>query len=688
MIFALRRLLERSAKLTVLVSALAAVGLEAVLAARGWGPLLYWTVGAFVVALVLTAWKRRWGWGLILGTMYLVPVMFQALLGNHIDAYAVVWLAACLGGLLADQRSLEWSLPAVWRWPLAYWALAVALVWPVLIAREADFYWPLLDEYHIGNSGLGGPPAVVGVWMLQVALTHLLGVLWFDNAYRHRTFEHPTAFLRTVVAPLAIGAFLGSALAVYQGDIDINFWNGHQWPSLNRAAGSLMDGDAFGALAAMWTMLFPALGFALWRRSKAGVVLCMIGTALAWGGMWATGSRIALVGALVGLPFLTWIGFRGWWHLEARRRVVSAAAALVLVACVLGLLSRFENDNPLARTLRTMPEITVPALRKFVVEEFWNRNGPFGTMTVSILRQFPLTGVGIGSFNHLFTDLAFPLTGWNRHFFDNAQSWYRHQLAEMGWLGSIGWMIWVLTFTGVLVRTKAGPEWRAAALLVKAALLAIGLISAVSMPTQAFSLSMSVWMLAAWYLHMSPDAQARWPLQVPPTADLASWTAVWALALVFAGATAWTGWHQLRPPQRAVVAEWEYRYGFYDVEHPAAGSAYSWTGARAVDVFSVELKHWLKVTVRGGPPDIAIDPMRLMIWCRGALVVDQMLSAVEPHTWFIKIMPGEHHMMLEVRTSRVWRPVDFNVGTDSRVLGVQVEPWVFVESPPDGAEIR
>ena len=46
--------------------------------------------------------------------------------------------------------------------------------------------------------------------------------------------------------------------------------------------------------------------------------------------------------------------------------------------------------------------------------------------------------------------------------FDNAQNWFRHQLAELGIVGCAGWLLWIVLFAGTLVRgrTRAGTRCR------------------------------------------------------------------------------------------------------------------------------------------------------------------------------------------------------------------------------------
>ena len=94
-----------------------------------------------------------------------------------------------------------------------------------------------------------------------------------------------------------------------------------------------------------------------------------------------------------------------------------------------------------------------------VARELWNRNG-YGAIGTAIIRDHPLFGIGVGGFNIMQADFArvhgFPILPP-----DNAQNWYRQQLAELGVVGSVGWVWWAALFGLFVLRRDeqgiAGP---------------------------------------------------------------------------------------------------------------------------------------------------------------------------------------------------------------------------------------
>lgn len=672
---------ERLSKFAVVISACIAVIVGAWLGARAWEPLLPLTLVALIAGAVG---GRLWGaraWIPGLACAYIVPVVFLIVVGEDAPFNWMPWIAAMLGGVIGAVPKTGWSFPARWKWPLVYWTLAVALVWPVIVAREADFHWDLMSRYNLGNSGLGGPPPVVALWIVSVALTHLLGLLWFDACFAlfplSERRESLGKFMRAVIWPLGASVMLGSALAIYQGTVDISWLSDHQWPGFHRAAGGLLDGDAFGTLAGFWVGALLAVT-AMARRPVLRAIAA-VGVFMASAGLWMTASRMALLSGLICLAAAVWSAvFSRRWTVRQGAVVTAIGAAAIVVLSL--LVARSSTANPATRLTETLPTMSSESLKKFAVNELWNRFGPFGTASMAMVRQYPLSGIGLGTFNDIFTDYAFALTGDRAHK-DNAQSWYRHQLAELGVLGSAGWLLWVPMFVWLAVRTRGEGDERFPAAMVKAALFAIAVLSLVSMPTQPIAVALTVWVFAFWYLLLSAPATERLN---SPTASRAWPTAgiVWIAAAIFVAANLVIGWRDLRPPFRAIRGDWTYQVGFFDLETPPGGVPFRWTEQRAVMVFPVT-GEWLKLTVSGGPPDITKNPVPFEVFRRGKSILKVTRATAEPQTWYVKAPAGQQRMMLEFTVGRTWRPSS----ADDRELGVAVNDWTFVAAPPPGATV-
>src|SRR5262245_15094657 len=269
-------------KILVLASVLGALAFETWQGRFSYTPLPALTALAVVAGAVGSRSRPRQTAAAILFVAYWFPVLFVAATSRpFFPQFFLIWSGALTGLVAGDRHALTWSYPPRWRTALVLWALAVALGWPLVAFREVDFQsFALVERYHVSNTGIGGSPSMVVAWMADVALLHLLGLLWFDWLFRNASAEHVEETRLRFARRLAFGAVAGGALAFYQGAVDLGCRSGGVWPSMGRAAGPLLDANASGIVAAMWSAAL--LAFAVDKRQR---LLALTGTALCWAGL-------------------------------------------------------------------------------------------------------------------------------------------------------------------------------------------------------------------------------------------------------------------------------------------------------------------------------------------------------------------------------------------------------------------
>ncbi len=81
----------------------------------------------------------------------------------------------------------------------------------------------------------------------------------------------------------------------------------------------------------------------------------------------------------------------------------------------------------------------------------WNRN-TYGAVATRMIETYPWFGIGVGSFHVMFADFATARRAATMTVPDNAQNWYRHQLAEFGVIGSLAWIAWIGALLATLFR--------------------------------------------------------------------------------------------------------------------------------------------------------------------------------------------------------------------------------------------
>ena len=615
-------------------------------------PGLAWMRIAVPVTWALSALLTRWTPRVVAvpaAMLMVYPAAFLLLTGAYQPANGVWWVAAMAGVTLPGSLTRAWALPTRWRAVLVGWALVAAVGSSIVALREVDFHLDLLLRQRLPGEVFNAVPSMDAAWSLYVGLLVVVGIFWLDWLCRH-----PLPFLlRWVALPMAVGAVAMAAVACWQMFIDITALNPTVFAGLRRAAGTMLDGNEMGALAACWIGGSLALSRVL--QGRLGT-LAVASAVLMWLAVWASGSRTALVaGALISVVSAT--AFIDPQHMTWRARL-TAVLVLLLAAGTFGVAMRKTARvvGPMQRLMETLPEPNAPSIVAFA-REMVNRN-EYGAVSQRFIAERLWFGIGLGSFYGMVSLVDAKLPA------DNAQNWYRHQLTELGVVGACLPWVWSLILGAWLLRRSALPRW---AVPVRAVLVAVAAISLVGVPGQGLAMSMTIWMACAMFMH------AGGALQEPERSRPATWAAVWALALVFGIGTVVSA-ATLRPPVRMQRAGWDYAYGVWPDEVDADGSTFRWTRRAAVVVVPLE-GPILRVTLSVNFPDPAAYPVHVRARVDGRSLLDAVLTADAPS------VTGDVHVGSQVGSVLLETNADRTTQTpppDGRELGAIVR-WRFLD---------
>jgi hypothetical protein len=677
----------QAAKRFVLLSIAAALVLEIHMTAQGWPPFA-WVCGiAFGTALVLGTIRAGLVSWIILGTAYAVPALFQVAAGRFGASFESAWLCALLGLMLPGLWGSGWNAPARWRLPLATWSLVVAGTWPILVLREIDATPALLQDRTLLTSKFEGHVAMAVMAILSAATTVgviLLAFDWLLGRYRR---DDRWRFEREVLWPLAASWIVSALASVYQSFHDIAFVGPTVFAARGRAGALLLDANAYGIIAALWGPAGVVLGRSIPSpplRVSAGLAAM----ALSWFGVWVSGSRTALVAAVVGTFFVV-------FHDDARprepvvaptawpgRSLFGAAVLAAIMIAPIALLPRTTIIGPVARMTSEIAGKSPAAIAKYL----WARDG-YGRVADRMIAEHPLVGVGIGSYPILLPDYGYFLQLPSRLKSDNAQNWFRQQLAELGLVGSLPAIAWVWMVAILLTSTHGRGSDGPPAGVVKGAIVALGLVSLVGLPTQVPAVLLTGFVLVCWYLMFVEQAALAGLQRETRRSGAGAWGLALALVVCSIGGTAYAAATGLRPPRRALRADWPYMYGMHDLERVGNEPAFRWTGQRAVAVVRVDADY-VKLRFRVAHPDLVTHPVDAKIWRTDAsgqrLLIAVTLTDAAPVTVYVRAPEDRGRMMVETWVSRTWTPRDHGQA-DTRRLGLAVDDWTFVRTPPPGA---
>lgn len=649
---------ERASRLA-LVTSVAAITVLQLAFHPDLTPALRWAGVAALVAGVLVG-PLRSGLGVAVWIVAapLSPALLRRLTGLEGPVLDVVWMAGLAGALLRAAPRPVWHLPPAWRLLLGGWALVLTLAWPMVAARELAFDWSLLRDDAAINSWAQLTAGRVVAWSLYVVVTQLLALLWFDwlaGQWARKQGKAPRA-----LHALWIGVSVASVVAVYQGAVDLRFLSTEFWANERRAAATLLDANGYGMLAALAA---PVAGW--WLRSRLPLAFALV--AVNGIGLWLSGSRTALLCGIAGLMGL------GVSATFARRRPAwtgtKAAAGVLAVTLVLGaIVVAGDAIGPLRRIAE------VPVSRAGL-SALWNRGG-YGSIAVQMIRETPWTGAGPGMY-HVIAPDYWRVQRQMTLAFDNAQNWWRHQTAELGFLGASPVIVWsLLLAAGVL--TARSRDGRSDVWLPRTLLLGLGAASLVGMPTQNPVVLLWFFALVAWWAAATTGAIAEG--RVPPRVAGGAAAVIAALVLTHAAGTVVLARGWLSVPERAKRAHREYVRGAYPPEPLGGSTTYQWTGPEAHFLWAGSTR-WMLLRVWVQHPDAASSPVGVTLSTPCQTLVTDELRSSEPITIGIELPDGTQMLEATLRSSRTWQPAPEGKG-DSRHLGAAVVA-VFVSNADD-----
>ncbi|HKH73470.1 MAG TPA: O-antigen ligase family protein [Vicinamibacterales bacterium] len=639
-------LLERTSKTAASTSVLLILAL--MLAVH---PDVTWLLRALTIVALAGGWvmaDKVPHWLLVAS---IAPAFLRLLAGREGPVLDLVWMAGLAGGLLRAGSWSRWAMPFPWNVLIGGWTLALSLAWPVLVAREVGFRLHGFFDTGAVNSGSLMSAPYAASWTLYVVLAQLIGALWFEWAREKAAVVQSPIVLNGLWA----GATAASVVAVLQGTLDIGLLSTEFWAARLRATGTMLDANSYGVCAA----LAAPIGFLGMRalaphRPAAAIAVFAVNFA----GMWLSGSRTAaLVCGLVGTGAL----FIGLWR-ERRSAPSSSSSPLGLWIAgglaVLAVVLIAGTASPIRRAL------DIPPGRAGLMS-LWDRGG-YGPIALRMTREYPLTGVGAGSYRALAPDYhramandALPL--------DNAQNWWRHQIAELGVFGGALVIAFsVLVGWRVITGREAGRDV-AAASTVRGLLLGLGIVSLFGMPTQ--NPLVLYWLLAlmAWFAQLVPDPPRR---NEARGESRVAWIVASSLAVAYAGGHLVLAVGPLHPAQRAKDANRDYVVGAYPPEPLPESNEFRWTSGDARFIWAAKTRY-MAIRLWAHHPDISSRPVHVTMTSTCGLLFDEDLTSDASMSLGMMLPEGQRTLEATVRVSRTWSPSDAGE-PDDRQLGVGI----------------
>jgi len=294
----------------------------------------------------------------------------------------------------------------------------------------------------------------------------------------------------------------------------------------------------------------------------------------------------------------------------------------------------------------------------------WDRGG-YGPIALRMTREYPLTGVGVGSYRLLAPDYWREMSSDSLPP-DNAQNWWRHQIAELGVFGGALVIAFsVLVGWRVISGREAGRNV-AAASTVRGLLLGLGVTSLFGMPTQNPLVLCWFFALVAWFATLVPDARR----ESRPAEARVAWIVAAALAVAYTAGHLLLAGGSLNVVQRARRAHRDYVVGAYAPEPLPQANVFQWTRQDARFIWSAR-DRFMVVRFWAPHPDIASKPVHVRLTSRCGILFDEDLTSPESMSLGMALPEGQRTLEASLHVSRTWSPAEAGEA-DARTLGVGI----------------
>ena len=411
------------------------------------------------VIFIATYWLPVSGWWIFIALAPVINLPSRALmLGAHQAliflsfAFVLGWIA---NKLVTQKKAALESNIAVPLFFIIFVGVSSG-IWTAL--RFSDFY-PVFS--HVFKNGWVNASGVLASQAIKHSILSILKLLifpslfiasydiWHNNANNKLQLDKLFKKMITIWSIMLIPVIL---TALYQNLFNPKFCmlSEAAWQEAKRVSGGMTDPNSLGLF--LFIFIPAAVSYAISEKGPLQILFAFSSLA----GLYIitlTGSRSALLGIIfVTLIVLLIIFFRTLFNHKSRKKtlIISGVAFIIILAIpffTTGIISSSSNtNNPLLRRLQHFTKrLSLSKSERVVDRREWQWK-----QAITMWKDYPLTGIGIGSFPteisnyNLKTSMETPV--------DNAWNQYLHWLSETGIAGIIFWIWFYAAFIRAIIK--------------------------------------------------------------------------------------------------------------------------------------------------------------------------------------------------------------------------------------------
>ena len=574
--------------------------------------------------------------------------------------------------------------------PLVLFAALAALSGLVAFWRYANFapfrsdhIYELITNAH-GVSAGGALMSVV-----FCTLNYLTGIAFLFvacSAFKARTDQTP------VLDAVLIGAYASVSFGLFQHFGHLSLGNNPASLGQGLLNGTFKDALSFGTYLAMVIPLL--LGIALARRGLMRVIAFATLLPAAYV-LFFTGSKSGLLGLPVSLGVFALMnvrqvrpakgrsGARSWRSVHwSSWAVILVILALVVNGVVFrkALLDKAAASRTSVRLKGMFQQETMTGVLRGRADVLWK-------LALPMIRDYPLTGLGTGSFIIEVSNYA-KSRGVTKRVPESAENYLLQVAAETGLIGValVLWAFWELV-KQMRRSVSASPPDSGNRWIVSGAVAGIvSYLLSLQVHTYigSFEIKYFFWLLVSIVLAAGRAPAVPGDPAVPkgPSKPRLRRLAVAGLVL-YVAVLLWNSTRSLSLESRTREFGLRQDFGFSRMEETLDGRAFRWTGRLAGTALRVD-KPSVLIPLQAAHPNIDRDPVKVRLFAvrdlfrHKRLIGEAALRDAEWKTLEYSLAPelGQDIILL-VEVDRTWNPWKTRRVRDARDLGVAVGEIAF-----------
>lgn len=479
-------------------------------------------------------------------------------------------------------------------------------------------------------------------------------------------------FIKKILIVLLLSTGLSLGVGLYQHFFNINF--GNTPLRINESIINATFKDPL-SLGAFLSFLLPViLGMALAFPGLLKITASILFLA----GLFVlplTGSKSGLVGTLISC-FL-WLLFSGLLIWRPKIKSISAKKAAVLASLSLLIAVAIVSWLFISRGSETYKRLTNFNYKYGGLAQAVNiRLLSQWKMAAYMMRDFPLTGVGVGAYMIELPNYVQLHKGRYREWVDSAENYFLQAGAEMGLLALLLsiWIFWTILkqIKKTLAENLADQRWSFIQIGLICGLLSLVLNFQVHTYIGSYEIKYIFWLgVACLFFWRKKEEDLVFPFFKPRLKILIS-----ILIIIFSGLFLWNSTHSLALVNRTAKLGLHQNFGLYQPEQTPDGRKFRWTKSYGGLTFKVT-KPVIAIPIMASHPDLRKNPVKVRLQLVKDLFKQKKLLAeiiLQEPTWKIYRFNLNQELgkqtTLLFQVSRTWNPKKALGKPDSRNLGI------------------